>query len=202
MLLAADSQYSDFNHRRMVADAKVQNLFDTVAFGYCGSGRLGQILTYQMRELDEPPLGLDEHEWTVRYFIETLRSVLDSMGHLHNDSIGDSAGVEHMGGSAFLLAVRGRLFGVMEDFEALEHQLTFDAVGSGTEVAYGAMEALLSQRERTKTMTDAKAELVASAGLKAAAEHTNYVGGKVVSVSTVCWTPEEKALARKILKRR
>lgn len=196
VLLAADSQFSSPNVATMAKDSKTFSLTELVAIAYCGSGRLGQILTYHMNDvLDDPPVQMDEHEWAVRYFIEELRSVLEAQGHLYN-----RRGIEGIGWSAFLLAVRGRLFEVYEDFEVLENRLTFSALGSGDEVAIGAMSAIVTGRDREAPMSDAKAEEVASAGVLAATEHTSYVGGPVTSASTVNWTAEEKALARRILR--
>ena len=197
VLLAADSQFSEPNMARMSTDAKTYSLSELVAIAYCGSGRLGQILMYHMRELDDPPVTMDAHEWAVRYFVDHLRGALDQAGHLHMHR-----GVETLGWSAFLLAVRGRLFSVWEDFDVLEHALPFDALGSGAEVAMGAMSSLVGRAHRAKQMPDAKAEEVASAGIAAATEHTSYVGGKVTSVSTIYWTADEKALARRILSQR
>jgi len=198
VLLAADSQFTTDSGNgalRMANDSKTYALSELVAIAYCGSGRLGQILTYHLRELDEPPVAMDEHEWAVRYFVDELRGALDAHGHLHTHR-----GVETLGWSAFLLAVRGRLFSVWEDFDVLEHAFPFDALGSGAEVAMGAMSSLVVAADRRRPMADAKAEEVASAGIAAAAEHTGYVGGKVTSVSTVCWTADERVLARRILK--
>lgn len=201
VLLAADSQWSEVNISKNARDAKVVNLSDLVAIGYCGSGRLGQILTYHM-EMDDPPLGADEHAWAVRTFVDALRCTLEEYGHLRIESDGERANLESMGDSRFLLAVRGRLFSVYEDFEVLEHEHVFDTVGSGEEVAFGAMRAMLPEgTDLTVPFTDALAEKVATAGLKAAIEITHFVGGKIRSAPTVCWTHDELELAKKILGR-
>ena len=197
VLLAGDSQFSDWNAKIMAEDPKAFELSEVVAIAYCGSGRLGQILTYHMDQLDSPPLGMDEHRWAVRYFIEHLRVVLDATGHLHV-----WRNIEHLGASAFLLAVRGRLFNVYEDFEVLEHQRIFSALGSGDEVAIGAMAAILGNKDVREPIADGRLEEVAMAGVRAASDFTNYVGGDTRIVRTVNFTADEKALARRIAGRR
>lgn len=199
VLLAADSQWSEVNIAKQARDPKVVELSDLVSIGYCGSGRLGQILTYHVG-ISDPPLGADEHEWAVVEFVDALRGALEECGHLRIESDGDRANLESMGDSNFLLAVRGRLFSVYEDFEVLEHDYVFDAVGSGEEVAVGAMQAKLPEGTNpTEPVADRLAERIATAGLKAASKHTHYVGGTIRSAATVCWTDDEKDLARRIL---
>lgn len=192
VLLAADSQFSTTMSNRKAADPKTFQLSELVAAAYCGSGRLGQILTYHMNELEDPPLGMDEHYWAVKHFVTHLRDVLDNLGHLHVHR-----NIEHLGSSAFLLAVRGRLFAVAEDFDVLEHRLPFDAIGSGEDVAIGAMAALLP--DVREPIAEGRCERVVRAGVEAASEFTNYVGGEIIFSHTIIYTDDEKALARQVL---
>lgn len=192
VLVAGDAQSSTEWIKRMDVSAKVFQLMETVAFGYCGSGRFGQILQYHMETLDPPPLAMDEHRWVVRDFVPHLRDVTEAHGHLHVRH-----NVEEFGPSSFLLAVRGRLFSVESDFSVGEHVLPFEAVGSGAETALGSMLGELGRGK--KPLPDNDLLDIATRAIKAAADSTLHVGGKISAVRTVRWTQDERVLARRIL---
>lgn len=193
VLLAGDAQGSTDWIKRIDVSAKVFQLSETLAVGYCGSGRFGQILQYHLMDsLEEPSLVMDEHYWVVREFIPYLRAHTEYHGHLHVHH-----NVEEFGPSAFLLAVRGRLFTVESDFGVNEHRLSFEAVGSGAETAMGVMHGELG--DATGPLNDSKLLALAERAIGASATLTLYVGGPVSSVKTVLYTEEEKALARQIL---
>ena len=193
VLLAGDSQMSWENGNRMSKDAKTFQLSDVLAVAYCGSGRLGQVLAFHLNELEDPPLGRDEQRWAVREFVPYLRGVTEDAGHLHIWH-----NVEELGESAFLLAVRGRLFMVEADFSVSEHRYAYDALGSGMETAIGAMRALAG--DATEPLADGRLLRIATAGISAASEFTNYVGGAITSLKTVIYTDEERELAKQIAK--
>lgn len=198
VLLAGDSQYSSEWSNRKLAGGKVHQLYDTVAVAYCGSGRFGQLLQYELLpQLEEPSLVMDEEYWAVREFIPELRDVFESHGHLHVKH-----NMEHFGPSGALLAVRGRLFEVEADFAVTEHRLVYSALGSGEDKAMGAFFSELNTEEKPVTFTDARVEEIAEQAVLAAAEFDNFVGGPVTYAWTTLYTPDEKKLARKILAKR
>lgn len=194
VLLAGDSQFSTPWTNRKMRTPKVFQLSDVVAIAYCGSARLGQVLMYHLNELEAPGLGEDEHRWAVREFIPYVREVMHVHGVLevhHN--------VEALTGySAFLLAVRGRLFTVDDDFQVSEGYLAYEALGTGADVAIGALHGTLG--EETTPLNDQRLESLARSAVESATELTNYVGGDISFARTVLYTAEEKALARKILR--
>lgn len=192
VLIAGDSQYSDDWNKRMGAQAKTGTLHDTVAYGYCGSGRFGQLLDYHMDSLDPPPLTVDEHRWTVRDFIPFLRDVTEVHGHLHIHH-----NVETFGPSAFLLGVRRRLFAIYEDFSVDEHVMPYESVGSGAEVAIGSIHSDVG--ETREPISDTRLERIAEKAISAATNLTLYVGGDISVVKTSVYTADERALAKKIL---
>lgn len=197
VLLAGDRQMSWENANRMSKDAKTIELSEILAVAYCGSSRLGQLLQFHLDELDDPPLGRDEQRWAVREFVPFLRGVTEQAGHLttrHDDN------VETLGDSAFLFAVRGRLFMVEEDFSVSEHRYGFDALGSGMETAIGAMH-VAAGKPLGLTFTEARAKAMAEAGIKAASEFTNFVGGDITWARTRIFTVEEYGFLRGALKR-
>lgn len=145
VLLAGDSQASSLLTYRQRSDAKVFSLSDILAIAYCGSARLGQILSYELGDhLEDPPLGMDEHYWAVREFIPHLRNVAYNHGQLY-----DWFGVESLDQSAFLFAVRNRLFTIEEDLQVGEHFLVYEALGSGEDVAIGALHAQLGEDRKS-----------------------------------------------------
>jgi 20S proteasome alpha/beta subunit len=197
VLLAGDAQWSDDRTHRIGSEPKVFELFEVLAIAYCGSGRLGQILTYHLTDsLEEPSLVMDEHYWAVREFIPYLRTVTQDHGHLH---IRGENQVEELGQSAFLLAVRNRLFSVEADFSVNEHALPYEALGSGTDHAIGVLHSELGDDKRPLVSLN-DAESVAKKAIKAAAKFGNFVGGPISVVRTVTYTHAEKQLARQILK--
>lgn len=197
VLLAGDQQMSWENGKRMSRDAKTIPLSEILAVAYCGSGRLGQILQHHLDGLDDPPLGRDDQRWVVKHFVPYLRDVLATTGHLVV-SLADN--VEGLGYSAFLLAVRGRLFMVEDDFSVAEHRYAFDALGSGMETAIGAMHTAAGKATYAP-LTFARAVKVAQAGVVAAAEYTNFVGGDITTVETAAFTADERRFARTIARR-
>lgn len=194
VLIAGDAQGSTDWTKREDVSAKVFQLSDLLAVGYCGSGRFGQILQYHLMDsLEQPPLGMDEHYWTVREFIPYLREHTELHGHLHIHH-----NVEEFGPSSFLLGVRGRLFCIESDFGVNEHILSFEAIGSGSETAAGALHTELGNE--TEAITDTKLLPLAERAITAAATLTLYVGGQISSVKTSLYTPDEIALAKRIVK--
>lgn len=200
VVLAGDAQWSDENSNRIGAQSKVHSLLDTLAIGYVGSGRFGQILQFHLTDGLEDPFipreGRDEEYWAVREFVPFVRAHTEEHGHLHIHH-----NVEHFGESAFLLAVRGRLFCVESDFSINEHSLPYEAVGSGGDNAIGVLHSELGIDADPATITVARAERVARKAIEAAAKFNNYVGGPITYVSTVLYTDDERGMARRVLGR-
>jgi 20S proteasome alpha/beta subunit len=196
VLLAGDSQLSTVWANRKMKAAKTCALSELVAVAYCGSFRLGQILTYHLSELEDPPLGMDEARWVVKQFVPHLRDVLEQHGFLHIHR-----NVENIGESAFLLAVRNRLFSVDDDLSAAESRLAYDALGSGEEVAMGSLHGAFGDEREPLRSKDERLARVAQTAIAASTEFTNFVGGDVTTVRTVRYTDAEWELAREILGR-
>lgn len=190
---------SDYTNRHDTG-TKVFLIDDTLGAAYCGSGRFGQILQFWIREsVDPPPLARDLRRWLIREFIEELRSETQARGHLH---VLEENQVESFGQSAFLLAVRDRLFSMEEDFSVNENILPFEALGSGGETAMGALHAeweRLGSPEGFIPGSDAALLALAERAIRASEKTTNFVGGPITSVATVTYTAEEKADAKAVV---
>ena len=136
--------------------------------GYTTSFRMGQILRYQA-ELPKP-VGV-HHEFMVHTFIPAIRDAFQREGFMKAMNRGeDNRGASWSengqdAGGRFVVASGGQLFLVDNDFQVGIPKRSYLAIGSGAEVAYGALYASrgLGLRER--------AELA----LSAAAEHTKCV---------------------------
>lgn len=102
--------------------------------GYTTSFRMGQLLEHQLQVVKQ-----EENETDMAYmvnrFIEATRSLLKERGFAKVESNNESGG-------QFLVGYKGRLYSVESDFQVGEMAEGFDAVGSGSDYALGAMSAL------------------------------------------------------------
>lgn len=132
-----------------------------MGIGYTTSYRMGDILRYVF----EPPVidvAEDENEYLVKQFIPELITCFDE--HAYTKS---KEGVKT--GGNFLVALRGRLFHVQDDFSVLEPEMGYTAIGSGQEFALGS---LYSNKSEVASMKVEEAVLAAST-------FSTTVGGKV-----------------------
>lgn len=115
---------------------RLPKVFRTGPFliGYTTSFRMGQLLQYGLtvraRRPDEA-----EMDFMVTEFAERVRLLLKERGVAKVESNAESGG-------QFLVGYAGRLFSVQQDFQVNEMADGYDAVGSGAELALGAMRAL------------------------------------------------------------
>lgn len=201
VLLAADSQSSSDYVKRYDTDSKVFQLCPQMAIAYTGSGRFGQVMKHWVMDaMDEPPVDRDLRRWYVREFQPVIRDVLSDHGIL---SVLEEDTTEHLGGgSAFLLAVRDRLFAIETDFSINENERPFEALGSGGDTAIGALHAELGRLRLPKNKPADKswewAEELARRAITAPSETTPYVGGPVRFLRTEIYTADEKKHARKV----
>ena len=136
------------------ADAKVWTTGEW-AFGFTSSFRMGQILRYRL----DPPLREDGQ--TLEAYLAT--AWVDHVRHILTD------------GGTFLVGHAGRLFIVEDDFQVGEAVDGFAAVGSGAQVALGALWATRAWRDRRKRVLTA---------LEAAERHNAGVRGPFEVVET------------------
>lgn len=99
--------------------------------GFTSSFRMGQLLRYKLA----PPaqtVHQDDMEYMVTSFIDSCRTCFSQNG------FGDKEG--SVGGS-FLVGYKGKLYTVESDYQVGIPRLEYDAVGSGADLALGAMYA-------------------------------------------------------------
>jgi ATP-dependent protease HslVU (ClpYQ) peptidase subunit len=131
------------------ADTKV---FTTglYAFGFTTSFRMGQLIRWAWTP-PEPPAG-DLDRFMATTFVDGVRDCLKAGGWASKENERESGGV-------FLVGVAGRLFFVDSDYQIGESAQGYDAVGSGDELALGALYATartrLSPRSRLQVALEA-----------------------------------------------
>ena len=102
--------------------------------GYTTSFRMGQLLEHQLvvppQEADQSDMG-----FMVNNFIEAARKLFKDRGFTKVESNKEKGG-------QYLVGYRGRLYSIETDFQVGEMSDKYDAVGSGSDFALGAMAAL------------------------------------------------------------
>jgi ATP-dependent protease HslVU (ClpYQ) peptidase subunit len=169
VVIGGDSAGVDCGWRLTVrADAKVWTTGEW-AFGFTSSFRMGQILRYR---LDPPPRedGQPLEAYLATAWVDHVRHILTDGGWLQTRE-------GRADGGTFLVGHAGRLFVVEDDFQVGEAVDGFAAVGSGAQVALGALWATRAWRDRQKRV------LIA---LEAAERHNAGVRGpfEVVEATT------------------
>lgn len=111
-------------------------------FGFTSSFRMGQLLRWALTVPDHDPR-IDVSKYMATTFVDAVRECLKSHGFAKKTN-------EVEEGGTFLVAYRGRLFCIQDDYQVAEAVDRFDAVGCGHDVAKGAMFAAthLAGKER------------------------------------------------------
>lgn len=141
LYIGADSAATDGRHgQSLLADAKV---FDNgpMLFGVAGSLRMAQLVHYTLK-IPKHDSDLDVTRFMATAFIDAVRKVLLDGGHAfkaHN---------EEMQGGEFLVGYLGRLYHVQEDLAIIESTGPFSAIGSGGDLALGAMHVLYGTKKK------------------------------------------------------
>lgn len=115
------------------ADSKVFRVGEFL-IGIAGCFRMGNLLRYAF---DPPALPVDDADlerYMVAEFVPAVRAVLENGGQRKKE-----AEVESMAEGSFLVGVRGRLFQIGDDFQVGRNAAGYDAIGSGSLIALGAL---------------------------------------------------------------
>lgn len=139
------------------ADPKVFTTGDYV-IGFTTSFRMGQVIRYA--DLPKPMErdGEDLERFVATDFIDGIRQALKDAGWAKKENDREDAGT-------FLVAVRGRLFKVADDYQVGWSLDGYDACGCGWEIAYGALHATQGLRPKVRL----------TRALEAAAHHSGGV---------------------------
>lgn len=131
IFMGGDSAASDGLSLLVRADQKVFRN-GPMLLGFAGSFRMGQLLRYSFT----PPKHQrrkDIHRYMVTDFVDAVRDCLKKGGVAHKQNE-----VEAVDG-LFIVGYEGRLFTIDTDYQVAEAVDGFAAVGSGSDVASGAL---------------------------------------------------------------
>lgn len=171
-VLAADSlgstNYSkqEYHNKKIITlncSRQIQDFTSTavtIGIGYTSSFRMGDLLTYRFK----PPsidINQDCLDYLVSSFVPRVIDCFDTNHYSRNKDGAKSGGV-------FIVALEHRIFIVQDDFSVLEPTCGFASVGSGSEVALGALYA--------STGNNVERAMLA---VEAASCFTPSVGGKI-----------------------
>ncbi len=102
--------------------------------GYTTSFRMGQLLEHHLEVPKQPP-GMADMTFMVTTFVESARKLFKEKGFAKVESNSESGG-------QFLVGYRGCLYAIESDFQVQQQADGFDAIGSGSDYALGAMAVL------------------------------------------------------------
>ena len=128
--------------------------------GYTDSFRMGQVLEYGFIP-PKHPKGMGVTRYMVTDFMDHLRICFKDAGYMKIDG-------EREQGGAFIVGYKGHLFGVESDLQVTESRKPFEACGSGSWQAEGALYATQDWKDPVKRIRMA---------LRAAAEFIVSVRG-------------------------
>jgi hypothetical protein len=163
--IAGDS----LRHRKDEKVFLLENNLDKMAFGFTTSFRMGQLLRYGFKVPDQPR-NMDDMEYLCTLFIDSIRNCFKNGGWLEKRNDMECGGT-------FLMGYRGKLYYIGSDFQVGETNNSFDAVGSGREVAIGALHVLSNMNSFT-----VEEKIIKS--LEAAEQYNSAVAGPFKIVST------------------
>ncbi|MEM1031860.1 MAG: hypothetical protein AAGN82_16035 [Myxococcota bacterium] len=102
--------------------------------GYTTSFRMGQLLEHQL-EVPKQPAGASDISFMVTTFVDAVRTLFKEKGFAKVESNSESGG-------QFIVGYRGGLYTIESDFQVQLQADRFDAIGSGSAHALGAMDVL------------------------------------------------------------
>ncbi|MGV2988432.1 hypothetical protein ACE1OE_12365 [Vibrio sp. E150_011] len=170
MFMGSDSLSSGEKKCRVVTNRKV---FKSGEFliGYTTSWRMGQLLEFSF---NIPPLDPETQDIMAYMVNKFVPAVIDLF---IKGNFGNQEHTVKVGGS-FLVIVRSIIFEIQDDFSVLQIHSNYASVGSGAEVAMGALAALNQDREHSTYAT-------CVAALEIASKHVVSVGGKPRIISLI-----------------
>lgn len=169
-VLACDSLGSDgyikqdYHNKKIVMLQTVREQKDfscapvSVAIGYVNSFRMGDLLTYKLKL---PIIAVDQNilDYLVCALIPRVIACFDENHYSRNNE-----GAKY--GGEFCIGIEQRVFIVQSDFSVLEPVCGYASIGSGADVALGALyaSAHLPTVERAKLAVQASARFSPSVG--------------------------------------
>lgn len=130
--MAADSAGTSGWSQQCRVDKKIKRV-GNMLIGFTSSYRMGQLLHYKLTPPEHPKdMHVDVYIRTL--FVDTVRELFVNNGYAYIDNNREEGGI-------FLVAYQGHIFRIDSDYQVGEHVEGFDAVGSGEDLAIGALYA-------------------------------------------------------------
>jgi ATP-dependent protease HslVU (ClpYQ) peptidase subunit len=124
--------------------------------GYSGTVRMANLLHHKF-VLPEHPPGMSTEKYLTTLFVDGLRATLKEAGTAAKTNEQETTT------GSMLVGYRGGLYKIGYDYGLMESAASFDAVGSGEEIALGAIHATqgmdLQPRKRIRLALEAAADL-------------------------------------------
>ena len=117
--------------------------------GFTSSFRMGQLLRYSLT-VPHHPDGMDADEWMCTAFVDEVRRCLSAGGFAKKDS-------EVEEGGFVLVGYRGVLYQVESDYQVARRASGYDAIGSGSDIALGALAVTQGMAPKPRVLAALKA---------------------------------------------
>lgn len=131
--MGGDSAASDLYRILPVTQPKVF-IRENIIFGYTSSFRMGQLLEHTLIIPRHDP-SVADMSYLVGTFIDAVRRCLRDGGYLSKSN-------EVEAGGQFLIGYRKKLYTIHTDLSVIESGYPYASIGSGSDVATGALYAL------------------------------------------------------------
>ena len=157
--MGADSAGVDGNYGlRVRADPKV---FENGPFliGMSGSFRMGNLLRFKLCSPPHDP-SIDDYQYMADSFVEAMRAAFHAGGF-----VGKYQGQEVIDGS-FLVAYKGVLYEVQEDYQVAMMADNYAASGCGADLALGSLYSTKGQSPQKRIKTALEASERFNAGVR------------------------------------
>lgn len=130
VLMGADSAGVGGYSMQRRTDPKIYR-FDAMLIGFTTSFRMGQLLGHSLL-IPEQAAGLTNFRFMTTSFVDAVRTCLKNGGFAKKEN-------EVEQGGTFMVAYRGDIFTVHDDYQVGQVAEDFAAIGSGFDVALGSL---------------------------------------------------------------
>lgn len=158
--MGADSAGVGGYSRANRLDPKIYRVGGKMLIGFTTSFRMGQLLGYSLT-LPHHHADVTIETYMATSFIDAVRTCLKTGGYAEKEKEVESGGT-------FLVAYKGRIFGVQSDYQVAENAEAYNAVGCGEDLALGSLftsERMTVNGPRTRVEMALQAAAAFSAGV-------------------------------------
>lgn len=137
---AVDDFSTTSTHEEKVYHTHCQENESQFLIGYEGSFRMGQVVKYQFHPRKHYK-EMDDMKYLTTIFVDDLIECLD-VNNVLTRTFEERIETDRM-----LLGYKGKLYAIDADFNVLRNRMGFDTIGSGFEIARGAMGAFRENKK-------------------------------------------------------